>query len=222
MNNVIPINNIQTMSSREISTLTGKEHKNVLRDVGVMLLELGIDGLKYERNYSDGQNRQRYEYCLDENLTLCLVSGYSITIRKLIIDRWKELENNTPQLPQTMAEALRLAADQAELLEEQALKIEQDAPKVKYVEAYMESEGLLSMTAAAKSLGFPPRTFTGKLRDDRYIYGTPPLPYQQYMNTDIFKMVEGVGGNGRNYSQIKVTAKGMMYFAKRYATELGA
>ena len=39
-----------TMSSLEISKLTGKEHKNVLRDIRTMLEELEITELRFERS----------------------------------------------------------------------------------------------------------------------------------------------------------------------------
>ena len=42
-----------SMSSLEIAKLTGKEHKNVLRDIRTMLEELEIDQLRFERSYLD-------------------------------------------------------------------------------------------------------------------------------------------------------------------------
>ncbi len=53
-----------TMSGREIATLTGKEHKNVKRDVEVMIKDIGGDALKFERIYKDSVNRDHTEYLL--------------------------------------------------------------------------------------------------------------------------------------------------------------
>jgi len=86
------------MSSREIAELTGKEHKNVKRDCALMLNELEIDTLRFERIYLDGMNRQQTEYVLDEELTLTLVTGYSVKLRNAVIKRWKQLENQTISL----------------------------------------------------------------------------------------------------------------------------
>ena len=83
-----------TMSSLEIAELTGKEHRNVTRDILVMLTELGIDTLKLERIYKDSMNRKQTEYLLDKELTLTLISGYSIKLRRAIIKRWQALEAN--------------------------------------------------------------------------------------------------------------------------------
>ena len=120
-----------------------------------------------------------------------------------------------------MAQSLRLAADQAEQIEQQALKIEQDAPKVEFVDKYVESEGLRGLQEAAKSLNFRPRSFTESLKADKFVYyaGNSLLPMQQYIQQGLFRVVEGER-SGHNFNQTKITAKGMIYFYKRYTSEL--
>lgn len=84
-----------TMTSRDIADLTGKEHRNVLRDARAVLIELHGEGglLRFEQTYRDPQNGQLYpELALPKRETLILVSGYSVTMRAAIIDRWQELE----------------------------------------------------------------------------------------------------------------------------------
>ena len=84
-----------TMSSREIAELTGKRHDNVMRDTRKLLVELHGEGgiLKFEETYTDPQNGNQYPvYQLPKRETLVLISGYSITTRAKIIDRWLELE----------------------------------------------------------------------------------------------------------------------------------
>ena len=116
----LPMPRQQTMSSREIADLTGKDHKNVNRDVEHMLKELGIDTLKTERIYLDSMNRQQTEHHLDRELTETLLTGYSIPLRRKGIARWHELEAQSAapaqvfNIPATLPEALRLAADLAE------------------------------------------------------------------------------------------------------------
>ena len=92
------VNSDLKMTSREISEVTGKEHKNVKRDCALMFKELELDTLRFERIYLDGMNRQQTEYVLDEELTLTLVTGYSIKLRNAVIKRWKQLENQTVSL----------------------------------------------------------------------------------------------------------------------------
>ena len=55
---IATLDNILTMSSVEIAELTGKEHKNVLRDIRKMLEELELGELSFERSYLSAQNKQ--------------------------------------------------------------------------------------------------------------------------------------------------------------------
>ena len=84
-----------TMSSREISTLTGKKHYNVMRDIELLAAQLEVDVSKFAHIYLDSQNREQTEYLLDKDTCLCLVAGYNAKLRLKIIKRWQELEQAT-------------------------------------------------------------------------------------------------------------------------------
>ena len=84
-----------TMSSREISTLTGKKHYNVMRDIELLAAQLEVDVSKFGGIYTDSQNREQTEYLLDKDTCLCLVAGYNAKLRLKIIKRWQELEQAT-------------------------------------------------------------------------------------------------------------------------------
>lgn len=125
---------VQTMTSLEIAELTGKVHKNVMRDIEKLINELG-DELKIEPiSYIDKMNRKQKIYKLDRESTLLLTSGYSAQLRLKIIRRLDELETGkvtppqaqptTPVVPQNLPDALRLAATLAE--EKEALAHERD------------------------------------------------------------------------------------------------
>lgn len=92
------LNNDITMTSREISEVTGKRLYHVNRDILAMLDELNLDKSKFGSIYFDNKNRQQTEYVLDEELTLTLVTGYSIKLRNAVIKRWKQLENQNVSL----------------------------------------------------------------------------------------------------------------------------
>ena len=80
------------MSSLEIAEVTGKEHKNVMRDIQ-NLLSQGVDKLNFERiSYKDSMNRVRDAYQLTYKGVLILASGYNPVLREKIINRWEELE----------------------------------------------------------------------------------------------------------------------------------
>lgn len=106
------------MSSREIAELTGKQHAHVRRDIEHLLGALGEDVSKFGAMSADSYGRPQPVYALPKRETLILVSGYDPVMRAKIIDRWMELERQAaqaaPAIPKTFAEALRLAAGQAE------------------------------------------------------------------------------------------------------------
>ena len=221
MNNVIPIISESVMSSREIAALCEKQHTKVMAVIND-LTSGGIAKSATPNDYVNEQNNQTYrEYFLDKRDSLIVVARMSPEFTAAIIDRWQELESGAHLIPKTMAEALRLAADQAELIENQALQIERDAPKVEFVDKYVDSEGLRGLQEAAKSLGFRPRSFTESLKADKFLYyaGNSLLPIQSHIQRGLFRVVEGEH-KGHNFNQTKITAKGMAYFAKRYASEL--
>lgn len=88
------------MSSREIAELTGKEHFNVLIDIRKMLSALEMTDLSFQGSYRDGTGRTLPMYALPKDLTITLVSGYSVPMRHRIVTRWMELEaKGQPQAP---------------------------------------------------------------------------------------------------------------------------
>lgn len=154
-------NNNQRMSSREIASLTDKRHDNVARDIILMLNSLELDVLNFEGIYFDSMNRQQVEYLLDKDLTLTLVAGYNTKLRYLIIKRWQELEAqaSSPVIPTTLSEALRLAADQAELIEHQQSRLALAEPKAAALDVIDSAIGSLNVRDTAKTLGIPQNKF---------------------------------------------------------------
>jgi phage antirepressor YoqD-like protein len=212
-----------TMSSREIAELTGKDHKNVVRDVRVMLQELALDRLSFERIYKDSMNRDQTEYLLDRELTETLLTGYSIPLRRRVIARLHELEQQqTPRLPQNFAEALRLAADQAEQIEQQQMVIEQQAPKVEALRILSEAEGSVCITLAAKELGMKPGKLFAWMRANRWLYrrsdNGPYVAYQPRIDSGhLCHKVEAIPREGKPdklFEQVRVTPKGLAKLAQ--------
>lgn len=90
------INTTLTMTSREIAELTGKRHADVMRDIRNMFEELEIAKEGYEQNCVHPQNGQTYQiFNLDKDLTMCLVTGYSVKLRMAVI---QDLERKTQAL----------------------------------------------------------------------------------------------------------------------------
>ena len=212
-----------TMSSREIAELCEKRHDNVLKLVRE-LIERGLLKNTTPHSYIHPQNNQRYfEFFSDKRDTLVIVARLSPEFTAAVVDRWQELEaQQAVQLPQTFAEALRLAADleeqkQALLLENQRMK-----PKVAFVEHYVEVGTTKSLRETAKILKMPEKAMIQRLVEDRILYrqSNNLLPYQKYHERELFAVKTGTAEHGHNFTQTRVTSKGMAFIANRYASEL--
>ncbi|EPT7002334.1 Rha family transcriptional regulator [Cronobacter malonaticus] len=83
---------VTKMSSREIAKLTGKHHKHVLEDCRKMFEALNLQSADFSADYQDGRGRTYQEFWLDQDLTLTLMTGYSIPLRHKVAKRWRELE----------------------------------------------------------------------------------------------------------------------------------
>lgn len=151
------------MSSREIAELTGKRHDHVLRDTENMLSELGQTSPQFWGELPDSYGRPQKVALLPKDLTLTLVAGYNVVVRHAIVKRWQELEaGQTHKIPQTLAQALRLAADQAEQLEIQA-------PKVAFFDRVAARETLMAATQVAQKVG-KSAIALNKMLDDLGVY----------------------------------------------------
>lgn len=86
---------VTTMTSIQISELTGKRLNDVHRDIRTMLEALEIDGADlHHEEYQALTDNRGYVTCyhLNKNLTLTLVSGYSVELRYKVAKRLNELE----------------------------------------------------------------------------------------------------------------------------------
>ena len=81
-----------TMSSLEISELTGKRHDHVIRDIRAMLDALkDAPDLGHVREDKDARGYTAM-FHLDRELTDTLLTGYSVPMRRKVVARWHELE----------------------------------------------------------------------------------------------------------------------------------
>jgi len=95
---------VKTMTSLEIAQLTGKTHKNVLRDIRTMVAafqrekSVGSDLSRLNwhcesASYMDSQQKQQTLFLLDKLTTITLLSGYDVIARHKIVTRWEQLES---------------------------------------------------------------------------------------------------------------------------------
>ena len=213
---------VLTMSSREIADLVESRHDAVKRTIE-RLQDKGLIQLTPMVEVKNHLGQVVTEYKLIKRDTYVVVAQLSPEFTARLVDRWQELENQQmPQIPQTLSEALRLAADQAEQIERQNLLLEQQRPKVEFVQRYVEVGTTKSLRETAKILRVPERAMIDCLVDDGLLFRQSGnlLPYQKYHAKGLFDVKTGTTEHGHNYTQTRVTSKGIEYIASRYASEL--
>ena len=149
------------LDSREIAKMIGKRHAHLMRDIRCYINDMEenpkLDSRQFfiESNYKDANGRFRPCYLLTKQG--CEFVGNKLTGKKgtLFTAQYVSLFNDYEkqlvvrpqfQIPQNMAEALQLAADQAKKLMEQQ-------PKVDYYDTQMHNPGLMTVTEIAKDYG---------------------------------------------------------------------
>ena len=213
---------VLTMSSREIADLVESRHDSVKRTIE-RLQDKELIQLTPMVEVKNHLGQVVTEYQLIKRDTYVVVAQLSPEFTARLVDRWQELENQQmPQIPQTLSEALRLAADQAEQIERQNLLIEQQRPKVEFVQRYVEAGTTKSLRETAKILRVPERAMIDCLVGDGLLFRQSGnlLPYQKYHAKGLFDVKTGTTEHGHNYTQTRVTSKGIEYIASRYASEL--
>lgn len=207
-----------TMSSREIADLTGKELGHVNRDIRAMLDGLQDDPeLEHVREDQDGRGYTK-AFHLGRELTYTLLAGYSVVLRRRVIARWQELEAQAaPVVPQTMAQALRLAADQAEQLDAQREQLALQAPKVAFVDRYVAAPtGHKGFREVCKLLQANESHFRDFLLKEKimYVLAGKWTPHAQHLDAGRFVVKTGTAPvNEHAYAQAKFTPKGVEWIA---------
>ena len=169
--NDLMINQVLTMSSREIATLCDKRHDNVMADIRKMLDELDIYAPDFSGTFITEQGNQYECFNLPKRECLILISGYNVKIRTKIIDRWQQLEQATaPRLPQTFADALRAYADEVEAHEQTKQTLAIAEPKAQYFDKLVERNLLTNFTTTAKEFGIKRKDLIDYLLSNKYVY----------------------------------------------------
>ncbi|MBB1635103.1 hypothetical protein A9975_30130 [Cupriavidus sp. UME77] len=212
------------MSSREIAELVEKRHDNVKRTIETLAArnlvrpqiedEQGIDAM--------GRHRDTQVYRVGKRDSYVIVAQLSPDFTARLVDRWQELEQQAaPAIPQSLPEALRLAADEAEKRIAVEAKLSIAAPKADGFDRIAAADGIMNLTGAAKTLQLQPVKFCQKLREIRWIYrragGKSNVAYQDKILAGylVHKTVTTPGSDGSEVirEQVMVTPKGLAKLA---------
>lgn len=169
MDNLVIMKDQQAVtSSLQVAKTFNKNHRDVLRAVDDLKEGVAQNwaDLFYEDTYTHPQNKQQYRiiYMNRDGFTL-LAMGFTgkkaMKFKLKYIEAFNKMESHIKtggfKVPSTMAEALRLAADQQEQIE--AMK-----PKVNYFDQIMASKSLMITTTIAKDYGMSAKAFNDLLK----------------------------------------------------------
>ncbi|XBS71137.1 phage antirepressor KilAC domain-containing protein [Acerihabitans sp. KWT182] len=207
------------MSSREIAALVQSKHGDVKRSAE-RLAAAGIFSapLAHTPWISEQNGLTYYEYHFNKRDSLVLVARLSPEFTAAVVDRWQELEKQIT-VPQSLPEALRLAADLAEEKQKLESQLSIAAPKAEFVDRYVTARGSMGFRQVAKLLNAKEPEFRMFLieRNIMYRLGGTLAPHHQYTAAGRFEVKTGTSENNYAFSQARFTAKGVKWIAGLWA-----
>lgn len=218
----------QTVNARELHAfLESKQEfsnwiKNRIEDYGF------LDGVDFLTNLSKTQGRPRIDYFLSldmaKELSMVERNAKGKRARQYFIDCEKRLSGSLNAIPQTLPEALRLAADLAERNQQQAAQIAELAPKAEALARIEVAQGDLTVTQAAKMLKMQPKQLFDWLARHGWLYRSGGsgvwLGYQDkvhsgYVTHSVYRYTSQSTGAERVNTQVYLTPKGMSRIAEK-------
>ncbi len=205
-----------TMSTRDIAELCEKRHDNVMADVRTMLEALELSALTFQGSYLGGNGKELPCFNLPRDLTMTLVTGYSIPLRKKVIDRLDELERRPTFLEDPAWLRMAVLTYTEKTIELQAA-LDDAMPMVASYEHLTRSDGTMCITDAAKTLGLRPKDLFSWLQANGFIYrragnahwvGRQHKINAGYLDHRVEEVTRS-DGSTKITEQVRITAKGM-------------
>jgi anti-repressor protein len=166
--------------------------------------------------YKDKSGKSNKMYELNYEQSLQILMSESKTVRKAVIEVLKT--KNKPQIPQTYAQALRLAADQQDVIEQQQEQLQLQAPKVEFADDIKASVNSIEIGEFAQTLGISGlgRNNMYKLFRSESILKFDNTPYQYYIDNGTLEKDPRTRKNFKGEKEIyfvtMMTPKGIQYF----------
>jgi len=212
-------------TSLKVAEMFEKEHKHVMESIRLLLETGEISQSNFGlSDYSTERGKTYPMYLIDRDGFTLLAMGFTgkeaLKFKVQYIQAFNKMEEELTekakfQLPTTFAQALQLAATQAEELEKQQLLLEEQKPKVEMYDTIMASDKLFSMNEVAKLINSVGRNKLFKMLRDAKILMLDNNPYQQYVDKGYFKVVEVTTTDGSIYVATRATNKGIDFICKR-------
>lgn len=219
-------------SSRDVAGTFDKRHADVLR----AYRDLQCSADFRQRNFApfkikDLTGESLSHVLMTKNGFAFLVLGFTGAtagvFKEAYVERFDAMEaelrrQSGPVVPQSLPEALRLAADLAEQVATQKAEIAVLAPRSEALAAIADADGSLCVTDAAKTLQMPPGELWAYLRRAQWVYKRDrdgiEVAYQAKITAGyLTHKVVNVPVNGRTWAkpQVCVTPRGLAALAQR-------
>jgi phage antirepressor YoqD-like protein len=215
-----------TMSSREIAELVESRHDKVKQSIERLVARCVISAPPLGE-YRDTLGRPATEYRVGKRDSYVIVAQLSPEFTARLVDRWQELEARVAApafaIPQTLPDALRLAADLADERDQLRVEVQAAAPKVKALDRLTHADGAVCITDAAKTLQVRPKDLFNWLNMNQWIYRRPGCAtwtgYQDKIQRGVLEhkiaTVDRGDGSEKVTSRVLVTTKGLAELAQR-------
>lgn len=217
-------NSEQSMTSLEISELVNSEHPHVRTSIE-RLAKRGVIQLppmrKVENNQSLSPNKYTNVYVFSGEQgkldSITVVAQLCPEFTATIVKRWYELEGKNRELSKMEILQMALESEQQKLVLQQQLEIQ--APKVAFVDKYVESTGNKTFREVAKLLQIKEPAFRAFLQSQKIMYKLNGawMVYSQHVDAKRFHVKTGVSDSGHAFNQVLFTPKGVEWIAGELA-----
>ncbi|MDY7585923.1 phage antirepressor KilAC domain-containing protein [Vibrio cholerae] len=210
-----------TMSSREIAELTQSRHDNVKRSMERMSSK-GVISFTPLEEPTIGGGKPTTVYHVNKRNSYIVVAQLSPEFTAALVDRWQELENaNQFRIPQSLSEALQLAADLAKQNEQVSRQLAIAAPKAEFADQIALAKRGVLLGQFAKSIGLGPVTLFRIMRELKILIPQGQnynIPYQEFIDRGYFTIKQGTfetGEETRISHTPLITGKGEIWLQKK-------
>lgn len=223
--------------SLKVAQVFGKLHKNVMKSIRGLAQNLADRTWFYESTYQDAQGKTQPMFVMNRDgfslLAMGLTGAKAMQFKVGFIEQFNQMETivkevaQRPTIPQTLSEALRLAANQAEQIEQQQKQIEAERPRVLFSQAVETAKqsvliGELAKIICQNGVQIGEKRLFKWLRDNHYLcalgerYNQPTQKAVEQGLFELRKITINVGDNTKVRTTTKVTGKGQIYFVNKF------